>query len=110
MGGVIWKALQGDTTPQEAMFFYKWMARPGSTGDTRAISLVDGRWKLILWLDEDLVELYDLRTDISETTNLAAEMPERTAAMLARLLETEESVGNLREKGLAATRRRVERE
>lgn len=109
-GRSYWKALQGDTTPREAMFFYKWMARPGSTGDTRAISLIDGRWKLILWLDEDLVELFDLSTDMSETTNLASTIPERTSAMLARLLESEESVGNLREKGLAATLRRLGKE
>ena len=88
----------------------RWAARPGSTGDTRALSLVDGRWKLILWLDEDLVELYDLSTDISETTNLAGEMPERAEAMLHTLLAQEAAIGSLREKGLAATRRRMERE
>lgn len=104
------RALQGEVYERAPIFCNKWMARPNSTGDTRAMSLIDGRWKLILWLDEDLVELYDLSADISETTNLAAEMPERAEAMLHTLLAQETAIGSLREKGLAATRRRMERE
>ncbi|TWU47136.1 Arylsulfatase [Rubripirellula reticaptiva] len=93
------KALQGETYQREPMFWYKWQARPDSTGDTRAISLIDGNWKIIQWIDEDLVELFDLNADVGEQTNLASEHLKRTQAMLKTLLETEESIGNLRQKG-----------
>ena len=103
------KALQGETYQRDGMFWYKWQARPDSTGDTRAISYIEGNWKVIQWIDEDLVELFDLSKDIGEQTNLAAEMPERTATMLATLLETEKNVGNLREKGRKALEKRLQR-
>ena len=103
------KALRGETYQRDGMFWYKWQARPDSTGDTRAISLIEGNYKIIQWIDEDLVELFDLSKDISEQTNLASEMPERTKTMLATLLKTEENVGNLREKGLKALEKRLQR-
>lgn len=108
-GRSYWKAIQGNTIQRDPMFWYKWQARPESTGDTRAISFIEGNWKIILWLDEDLIELFDLSKDIGETNNLASAMPERTEAMLTTLLATEESIGNLREKGHKAMQRRTER-
>ncbi|MDG2303472.1 MAG: sulfatase [Candidatus Binatia bacterium] len=46
-----------------------------------------GDWKYILSLPDSLDELYDLRADPGETTNLAASDPERTAAMRRRVEE-----------------------
>jgi hypothetical protein len=89
------------------MFWYKWQARPDSTGDTRALSLIDGNYKIVQWIDEDLVELFDLSKDESEQKNLAEQMPDRTRDMLATLLEMEEQQGNLREKGRKALERRL---
>ena len=91
------------------MFWYKWQARPDSTGDTRALSIIDGQYKLVQWIDEDLVELFDLSKDISEQKNLATEMPDRAKAMLRSLLALETSIGNLRAKGEKELRRRKER-
>lgn len=105
-----WRALQGEAFERPPIFCNKWMARPKSTGDTRAISLIDGRWKLILWLDEDLVELFDLEEDLGEAASLATAMPEKTEAMLQELLATEAAIGSLREKGLEVTQRRMARE
>jgi len=103
------EALQGKTYQRDAMFWYKWQARPDSTGDTRAISLIQGNFKLVQWIDEDLTELFDLSNDIGERTNLATKMPDRTQAMLAELLKTEEAIGNLREKGRQELDRRLEK-
>jgi hypothetical protein len=36
------RALEGDASPRAPIFCNKWMARPKSTGDTRAMSLIDG--------------------------------------------------------------------
>ena len=102
-------ALLGKAYERDPMFWYKWQSRPDSTGDTRAISYLDGNYKVVEWLDEDLVELFDLSTDVGEQTNLAAEMPERTEKMLASLHEVEEDVGNLREKGRKQLERRLEK-
>lgn len=103
------KALRGESYQRDGMFWYKWQARPDSTGDTRAMSYIEGKYKITQWLDEDLVELFDLSKDIGEQTNLAADMPDRTSAMLAKLLAMEESVGNLRDKGRADLDRRMQR-
>lgn len=109
------RALAGEQYQRAPIFCNKWMARPKSTGDTRAMSLIDGHWKLILWLDDDMLdgdklELFDLSDDIGENTNLATRHPERTQAMLQTLLATEGAIGSLREKGLEMTRRRMARE
>jgi arylsulfatase A len=44
-----------------------------------------GSWKLIETFDPEGVELYDLATDLGETTNLAAEQPDRRDTLLAML-------------------------
>lgn len=103
------RALQGQTYQRDPMFWYKWQARPDSTGDTRAISYVHGNFKVIQWIDEDRVELFDLNSDIGERTNLAERMPDRTKAMLKILLETEQSIGDLRPKGMKELERRLEK-
>lgn len=94
---------------REPMFWYKWQARPDSTGDTRALSLIDGKFKLIQWIDEDLVELFDLSQDVGERKNLASKLPERTAEMSKSLNAMEQGIGNLREKGLEQLQRRLSR-
>ena len=101
------RALEGKSYQRDPMFWYKWQARPDSTGDTRALSRIEGRYKIVQWIDEDLVELFDLNSDIGEQTNLASQMPELTNAMLARLLAKENDIGNLRAKGLKVLNRRL---
>ena len=103
------KALQGETYQRDGMFWYKWQARPDSTGDTRALSYIEGNYKIVQWIDEDLIELFDLSNDIGEQNNLASQMPDRTEAMLMKLSEIEASVGNLREKGRLELARRLSR-
>lgn len=102
-------ALRGEDYQRQGMFWYKWQARPDSTGDTRALSYVLGQYKIIQWIDEDLVELFDLKNDEGEKNNLAKQMPEKAEAMLATLLSTEKSIGDLREKGRKALQKRLTR-
>ncbi len=51
-------------------------------GRGRAIAMKN--WKLVRPRDDRPWELYDLETDIGETTNLAAKFPDRVAEMAAR--------------------------
>lgn len=54
---------------------------------TTPVSLIQiGDWKLMEFLEDGRLELYNLRNDIGETRNLAREMPEKTRDLHARLL------------------------
>ncbi|WP_414664958.1 sulfatase [Horticoccus sp. 23ND18S-11] len=53
---------------------------------TTPVSLVQaGDWKLMEYLEDGRLELYNLRDDIGETKNLAATSPEKAAELHARL-------------------------
>ncbi len=52
-----------------------------------------GDWKLHQYFEDGRFELYDLREDLGETTNLASAEPGRAAAMLVRLQAWQERVG-----------------
>ena len=91
------------------MFWYKWQARPDSTGDTRAIFYLEGDYKAFEWLDEDLVESFNVRENVGERASLAAEKPDLTRELLAKLHATEAEIGDLRAEGRKAPDRRSER-
>jgi arylsulfatase A-like enzyme len=59
---------------------------PG-TWRTTPVSLIQmGDWKLMEFLEDGKLELYNLHDDIGETKNLAGEMPDKTQELLARLV------------------------
>ena len=45
----------------------------------------DGDWKLIQWFEDGSCELYNLASDPYESQNLATQMPEKVAELVARL-------------------------
>ncbi len=54
---------------------------------TTPVSLIQmGDWKLMEYLEDGKLELYNLRDDIGEKKSLAAEMPDKTKELLARLV------------------------
>lgn len=60
---------------------------------TTPVSLIQsGDWKLMEFLEDGRLELYNLREDIGETKNLAKELPDKTAELHARLVEWREEV------------------
>lgn len=69
------------------------------SGMLPAAAVRAGDYKLIEWYeqslltDEDGLELYNLKDDPGEQNNLAADMPERTEALLQLLRDWQESVG-----------------
>ena len=52
-----------------------------------------GNWKLIEWIEDQQVELFDLSRDVGEKTNLAAQEPQRVAALRAELKAWQSEVG-----------------
>lgn len=57
-----------------------------NTWRTTPVSVVrDGNFKLMEFFEDGSLELYNLRDDLSETTNLAATMPDKRDELLGRL-------------------------
>ena len=59
---------------------------PGLWRTTPVSVIQAGDWKLMEFLEDGKLELYNLRNDIGETKNLAAEMPDKTKELHVRLV------------------------
>ncbi len=103
------RALKGESYHRPPLFWYKWMARPDSTGDTRALALIDGPYKLISWIDEDLTELFHLENDPGEKINLADQEADRVNRMMQEIVRIEKEVGNQRQVGQRMLERRIQK-
>jgi arylsulfatase A-like enzyme len=74
---------------REAIFqhFPGYLGAGANSWRTTPVSLVQsGDWKLMEFLEDGRLELYNLRDDIGETKNLAAEMPEKAKELHERLV------------------------
>ncbi len=60
---------------------------------TPAGAIRHGRYKLIEYFEDGRMELYDLRNDVGETTDLAERMPSKVREMHTRLAVWRESLG-----------------
>jgi len=96
-GVSIWPLLKQTAKPDRDTFYWHYPhyhpaanAVPG--GLTPAGSIRKGDWKLIEWYEDGKVELYDLKADPSETTDLAAKMPEKTVELKKMLGDWRKSV------------------
>lgn len=75
---------KGETSlPRDAIFWH--YPHYGNQGGTPGASVRMGDYKLIWFFEDNHVELYNLREDIGETTNLAAQEPMRCETLLAAL-------------------------
>ncbi|MBX3451649.1 MAG: sulfatase [Planctomycetaceae bacterium] len=86
----------GDALPRDAIFqhFPGYLGAGQDTWRTTPVSLIQsGHWKLMEFLEDGRLELYDLATDIGETNNLAKTMPEKTAELHGRLVAWREAIG-----------------
>lgn len=61
-------------------------AGPGQWRATPVSLIHSGDWKLMEFLEDGRLELYNLREDIGETKNLAQQMPEKAEELRARLV------------------------
>ena len=57
----------------------------GNQGGAPGGAVRDGDWKLIEWYEDGSRELFNLRDDLGEQKNVAAENPDRVKALAARL-------------------------
>jgi arylsulfatase A-like enzyme len=76
--------LRGDAKPvHDALFWH--FPHYGNHGSGPCSSVRVGEWKLIHWIEDDSVELFNLATDPSEKTDLAKQQPDRAQDLRARL-------------------------
>jgi len=76
--------LTSGPVPARQTFYWHYPHYHGSTWAPGS-AIRDDDWKLIEFLEENTVELYDLKDDVGERTNLAAENPERVKMLQAKL-------------------------
>jgi arylsulfatase A-like enzyme len=58
-------------TRSKPLFWHEPVARPTSTGEHNYSAVREGDYKLIEWYDDDRIELYNIKLDPGEHTNLA---------------------------------------
>src|SRR5436190_674683 len=78
------RLLTSGPVPARQTFYWHYPHYHGSTWAPGS-AIRDGDWKLIEFLEENTVELYDLKDDVGERTNLAAQNPERVKMLQAKL-------------------------
>jgi len=76
---------------REAIFWH--YPHYGNQGDSPACSIRAGDLKLIEHFEDDRLELFDLRQDIGESRDLAAEQPETVERLHGQLVGWREAVG-----------------
>jgi len=75
---------------RDALYFHY----PHYYATTTPVSAVrSGDWKLLEYLEDGHLELYNLRDDLSEKTDLAAQMPDKAASLLQQLHHWRTQVG-----------------
>ena len=92
--GVSLLAMLQDTAvvlDREALFWHYPHYHPGGAHPYSAIR--QGNFKLIEFLEDQRLELYDLEEDIGETTNLVGKLPEITTELYDRLATWRNQVG-----------------
>lgn len=91
-GQSIVKLLRGEAMKRESPLFWDY-PHYGNQGGSPASAVRDERWKLIHWRESDTYELYDLKADIGETTDLAPTHPAEVERLARLLTSWRESVG-----------------
>ena len=87
-------ALRGQRTPRRAPLYWHY-PHYGNQGGAPHGAIRDGDWKLIEWFEDGALELYHIPQDISEKTNLAAQHPDKVAALRTKLVAWRQDVGAL---------------
>jgi arylsulfatase A-like enzyme len=83
--------LKGQSRRRGPMFWH--YPHYGNQGGAPAAAVRDGDWKLIEWYEDGSVELFNVREDVSEKNNLAAQQPQRVRQLRDRLEAWRKDVG-----------------
>jgi arylsulfatase A-like enzyme len=83
--------LQGRPLDRGPLFWH--YPHYGNQGGAPAAAVRDGDWKLIEWYEDGKRELFNIRQDIAEQHDRAAEMPQRVHELAAKLNAWRHEVG-----------------
>ena len=75
--------LKGEKLSRGPLFWH--YPHYGNQGGAPSGAVRDGDWKLIEWYEDGSLELYNLRDDLGEKTNLAAGQPEKVKQLRDKL-------------------------
>jgi arylsulfatase A-like enzyme len=90
-GRSFWSWLRADQAPDERPIFWHY-PHYGNQGGTPGSSVRLGNYKLIEFFEDNRLELYDLKEDVSEDQNLALDEPMRAQELHTALIEWRASV------------------
>jgi arylsulfatase A-like enzyme len=96
LDGTSWAALLRNPSNPPAsreLFWHNPAPRPVSTADWFSSAIRAGNLKLLEFPETNRIELYDLSSDLGETTNLADKRPEDTKHLLDKLHQWQKEVG-----------------
>jgi len=96
LDGVSIAAMLGDPklrVKRDEVYWHYPLDKPHFLGGLSSGAMRKGRWKLIEFFETGKCELYDMQSDTSEKTDLAAKFPQRTAAMRRQLQAWRKTVG-----------------
>lgn len=85
--------LENAETPEREAIFWHYPNYAWHRGNRLGSAVRMGDFKLIEFYDDNSVELYNLKNDLSEKKNLASELPELTEEMRNRLKDWRDSSG-----------------
>jgi arylsulfatase A-like enzyme len=84
-GRSFYAALKGEAYNRDAIFWH--YPHYGNQGGEPGASVVDGDYKLIEFFEDGRLELYNITDDVSETNNLAADMPQKRDELHKKLTQ-----------------------
>lgn len=84
--------LKGKSTLSRDTLFWHY-PHYGNQGGTPGAAVRSGDFKLIEFFEDNHLELYNLKTDIGETNNLASIMPDKTKQLHEKLRSWQQKVG-----------------
>ena len=80
------------TAQRPSLFWHYPLDQPHFLGGVSAAAIREGDWKLIEFLNDKRFELYSLKSDPSETRNLAMQYPKVTQALHQKLVSWQRDV------------------
>lgn len=75
--------LKGGTLPERPLYWH--YPHYGNQGGAPCAAVRDGDWKLVEWYEDGSRELYNLKDDLGEQHNVAAEHPDKVRELAATL-------------------------
>jgi arylsulfatase A-like enzyme len=83
--------LKGQSLPDRSLFWH--YPHYGNQGGAPGAAIRHGDWKLIHWMENDEIELFNLSQDVGEQDNIAAKHPEIVNGLRTELSAWQKDVG-----------------